>query len=152
MKLIASNKKAFHDYEILETQEAGIELVGSEVKSLRLGKCSLKDGFVRIIKEEAWLFGMHIGLLLTTDKNYAPDEKRSRKLLLHKKEIRKLEEKVKLQGFSIVPLKIYFNAKNIAKVEIGLARGLKKHDKREVMKKKDADMKMKQAEKEYSAR
>lgn len=151
MKLIANNKKAFHDYEILEKLEAGIELVGSEVKSLRLGKAALKDGFVRIIKEEAWLFGMHIGHLPTTDKHYAPEEKRPRKLLLHKKEILKLEEKVKLQGLSIIPLKLYFNSRNVAKVEIGLARGLKKHDKREVMKKKDADKRMKQAVKEYNS-
>lgn len=150
MKLIVNNKKAFHDYEILERYEAGLELVGSEVKSLRLGKAALKDSFVRIIKEEAWVFGMHIGLISTIDKTYAPEEKRSRRLLMHKKEIKKLEERVKLEGLSIIPLKLYFNKKNIAKLEIGLARGLKKHDKREVMKKKDADRSMKQAVKEYN--
>lgn len=150
MKLIVNNKKAFHDYEILERFEAGLELVGSEVKSLRLGKAALKESFVRIVKGEAWVFGMHIGHLPTVDKHYAPEEKRARRLLLHKKEIKKLEEKVKLEGFSIIPLKLYFNKKNIAKLEIGLARGLKKYDKREVLKKKDADRKMKQAIKEYN--
>lgn len=150
MKLIVNNKKAFHDYEILERFEAGLELVGSEVKSLRLGKAALKESFVRIVKGEAWVFGMHIGHLPTTDKTYAPEEKRSRRLLLHKKEIKKLEEKVKLEGLSIIPLKLYFNKKNIAKLEIGLAKGLKKYDKREVLKKKDADRKMKQAVKEYN--
>jgi len=151
MKLIVNNKKAFHDYEILERYEAGLELVGSEVKSLRLGKAALKESFVRIIKGEAWVFGMHIGHLPTVDKNYAPEEKRSRRLLLHKKEIEKLETRVKLEGLAIIPLKLYFNKKNIAKLEIGLARGLKKYDKREVMKKKDADRKMKQAIKDYNA-
>jgi SsrA-binding protein len=152
MKLIANNKKAFHDYEILERYEAGLELVGSEVKSLRLGKAGLKESFVRIVKDEAWVFGMHIGLIATTDRTYAPEEKRSRRLLLHKKEIRKLEERVKLEGLAIIPLKLYFNDKNIAKLEIGLGKGLKKHDKREVMKKKDADRSMKQAAKEFSNR
>ncbi len=152
MNLIVNNKKAFHDYEIIERLEAGIELVGSEVKSLRLGKAALKDSFVRVVKGEAWVFGMHIGYLSTVDKNYAPEEKRSRRLLLHKKEITKWEERVKLEGLAIIPLKLYFNKKNIAKLEIGLARGLKKHDKREVMKKKDADRSMKQAVKEFNNR
>lgn len=152
MKLIVNNKKAFHDYEILERYEAGLELVGSEVKSLRLGKAALKESFVRIIKGEAWVFGMHIGHLPTVDKHYAPEEKRSRRLLLHKKEIQKLEEKVKLEGLSIIPLKLYFNKKNIAKLEIGLAKGRKKHDKREVLKKKDAERSMKQAIKAFNNR
>jgi len=152
MNLIVNNKKAFHDYEILERYEAGLELVGSEVKSLRLGKAALKESFVRIVRGEAWVFGMHIGHLPTVDKHYAPEEKRSRRLLLHKKEIQKLEARVKLEGLSIIPLKLYFNKKNIAKLEIGLARGLKKHDKREVMKKKDADRAMKQSVKEFNNR
>ena len=145
MKLIANNKKAYHDYEILQTLEAGIELVGSEVKSLRLSKSSIKDGFIKIIKDEAILFGMHIGHLATIDKHYAPDEKRSRRLLMHKKEILKFKEKVKLQKLSIVPLKLYFNKKNLAKLQIGLARGLKNYDKREALKKKDTNRALKQA-------
>ena len=143
MKLIANNKKAFHDYEILKKIEAGIELQGSEVKSLRSGKVSLKESFIKIIKGEVWLFNMHIGLLSTVNKNFALDEKRVRRLLLHKKEIRKFEEEVKLKSLAIVPLKIYFNSKNRVKLQIALSKGLKKYDKREVLKKKDTERRIK---------
>ena len=145
MKLVANNKKARHDYEIIKTYEAGIELLGSEVKSIRANKVAIKDGFVRIIKGEAILFGMHIGYLPTVNRNFALEEKRSRRLLLHKKEIRKLEEEVKLNRYAIVPLKVYFNKKNRVKVEIALAKGLKKHDKREALKKKDMQKSIAQA-------
>jgi len=148
-KTIANNKKAFHDYEILERLEAGIELVGSEVKSIRAGKISLKESFIKIVKGEAIVFQMHITALPTTNSHYAPDERRSRRLLLKKKEIVKLEAKVALDSLTIVPLKLYFNDRNLCKMQIGLAKGLKKYDKREVLKKKDADRRMKQAMKEY---
>ena len=136
---VARNKKAYHDYEILEKFEAGLELKGSEVKALRAGRVNLKDGFVKIVKGEAFLFNVHVSYFSTTNPHFKPDEKRTRKLLLHKKQIRKLEQSVAQDGLSIVPLSIYFNHKNIAKVQIALAKGKKLHDKRESLKKKQAD-------------
>jgi SsrA-binding protein len=146
---IANNKKAFHEYEIIEKLEVGLELVGSEVKAIRAKKVSIKEGFIKIIRSEAWVFSMHISALSTTNQSYAPDEKRSRKLLMHKKEILKWEEKVKQDGYTIVPLRIYFNSKNLAKMQIGLGKGLKNYDKREVLKKKDADRRSQQAIKNF---
>jgi SsrA-binding protein len=136
---VARNKKAYHDYEILEKFEAGLELKGSEVKALRAGRVNLKDGFVKIVKGEAFLFNVHVSYFSTTNPHFKPDERRTRKLLLHKKQIRKLEQSVAQDGLSIVPLSIYFNHKNIAKVQIALAKGKKLHDKRESLKKKQAD-------------
>lgn len=137
--IVAKNKKAFFDYEILEKLEAGISLFGSEVKALRQGRVNLKDSFVKIMKAEAFLFGMHISYLDTTNPHYKPNERRERKLLLHRKQIDKLFGQVSLQGLSIVPLKIYFNHKNKAKVEIALVKGKNLHDKRESIKKKILD-------------
>jgi len=136
---VARNKKAYHDYEILEKFEAGLELKGSEVKALRAGRVNLKDGFVKIVKGEAFLFNVHVSYFSTTNPHFKPDERRTRKLLLHKKQIKKLEQSVAQDGLSIVPLSIYFNHKNIAKVQIALAKGKKLHDKRESLKKKQAD-------------
>jgi SsrA-binding protein len=136
---VARNKKAYHDYEILEKFEAGLELKGSEVKALRAGRVNLKDGFVKIVKNEAFLFNVHISYFETTNPHFKPDERRTRKLLLHKKEIRKLESKIMQEGLTVVPLSIYFNHKNIAKVQIALAKGKKLHDKRESLKKRQAD-------------
>ncbi|MGP1561161.1 MAG: SsrA-binding protein SmpB [Helicobacteraceae bacterium] len=138
MKEIARNKKAFFDYEILDRQEAGIVLAGSEVKSLRAGKVSLKESFIRVIRTQMVLFGMHISRLSTTQNAYAPDEKRARNLLLHKKDIAKWGERVKLEGLAIVPLAIYFNKRNICKLDIALARGKKNYDKRQSIKEKEA--------------
>jgi SsrA-binding protein len=146
---IARNKKALFDYEILEKFEAGIVLAGSEVKSLRMGRVNLKDAFVKIIKGEAYLFGMHISHMQSANPHFKPDERRDRKLLLHEKEIIKLENKVALDGLSIVALSIYFNAKNYAKVQIALARGKKLHDKRETLKQKDAQREAKSAMKNF---
>jgi SsrA-binding protein len=146
---IARNKKALFDYEILEKFEAGIVLAGSEVKSLRMGRVNLKDAFVKIIKGEAYLFGMHISHMQSANPYFKPDERRDRKLLLHEKEIIKLENKVALDGLSIVALSIYFNAKNYAKVQIALARGKKLHDKRETLKQKDAQREAKSAMKNF---
>lgn len=137
--IVAKNKKAFFDYEILEKLEAGISLFGSEVKAVRQGRVNLKDSFVKIMKAEAFLFGMHISYLDTTNPHYKPNERRERKLLLHRKQIDKLFGQVSLQGLSIVPLKIYFNHKNKAKVEIALVKGKNLHDKRESIKKKILD-------------
>jgi len=138
-KTVARNKKAFHDYEILEKFEAGISLQGSEVKALRAGRVNLKDSFVKIIKNEAFFMNAHISYFETTHSHYKPDERRSRKLLLHRKEINKLMTKSAQDALTIVPLSIFFNHKNIAKVQIALAKGKKLHDKRETLKRKEAD-------------
>ena len=148
-KIIANNKKAYHDYEILEKYEAGISLKGNEVKSIRVGKVSLKESYVKIKNNQVSIINMYIAHLDTTNKAYAPNERRDRRLLLHKKEIKKLADKIKQGGLTLVALKLYFNKKNIAKLQIALARGLKKYDKREVLKKKETDKKLKQAIKNY---
>lgn len=143
-KTIARNKKAWHDYEIIETFEAGIALKGSEVKSIRMGKMNLKDSYVRIIKSEAMLVGSHISYPQTANPHYRPDEKRDRKLLLHRKEIDKLIGKVSREGLTIVALSVYLSKKNLVKVQIALARGKNVHDKRETLKKKRLTVKPKQ--------
>lgn len=133
---IAKNRKAFHDYEILETFEAGIELTGTEVRSLRDNNCQLTDTFALIRDGQAWLNNLHIAPF--TNGNIANvDPDRKRRLLLHKKQIRYLAEKTQEKGLSIVPLKIYFNDRNLVKVEIALARGKKLYDKRNSMKERD---------------
>lgn len=138
-KLVSKNKKAFFDYEIIESLEAGIVLVGSEVKSARAMRVNLKDSFVRIIKGEAFVFGVHFSALQHTNAFFKPDERRVRKLLLHKKQIDKLFGKVSTQGFSIVPLSMYFNHKNTLKVQIALVRGKKLYDKRESIKRRELE-------------
>lgn len=135
-RTIAKNRKAFHDYEILETFEAGIELTGTEVRSLRDNNCQLTDTFALIRDGQAWLNNLHIAPFANGNiANVDPDRKR--RLLLHKKQIRYLAEKTQEKGLSIVPLKIYFNDRNLVKVEIALARGKKLYDKRNSMKERD---------------
>ncbi|MFV0480891.1 MAG: SsrA-binding protein SmpB [Campylobacteraceae bacterium] len=146
---VARNKKALHDFEILETLEAGIELKGSEVKAMRLGRVNLKDSYVRIIKGEAFLLGAHISYLDSTNPYFKPNERRDRRLLLHRKQIDKLFGKVMQDGNSIVALSLYFNDKNKAKVQIALAKGKTLHDKRETLKKKEADKEARAAMKKY---
>jgi SsrA-binding protein len=148
-KVIARNKKAFHDYEILEKYEAGIVLKGSEVKAIRMGRVNLKDSFVRIIKSEAYLLNAHISYLDTTNPHFKPNERRDRKLLLHRKEIDKLLGKVSKESLTIVPLSLYLTSKNIIKVEIALAKGKQLHDKREALKRKEADREARAAMKKY---
>jgi len=143
------NRKAFHDYEILETLEVGIVLEGSEVKAVRQGRVNLKDSHIRIIKNEIFVLNMHITHLSTTHSTYRPDEKRSRKLLLHRKEIDKLHSKVMKDGITLVPLKMYFNSKNIIKLLIATARGKKLHDKREDLKQKTMKREAQQALKNF---
>ncbi|RDU73904.1 SsrA-binding protein [Helicobacter anseris] len=150
MNIIARNKKAFFDYEILETYEAGIVLLGSEVKALRKTRVNLKDSFIKIIKAEAFVFGMHISCLETTNSYFRPKETRERKLLLHKKQIDKLFGNVSQNGLSIVPLKIYFNKHNRAKLEIALVRGKNLHDKRESIKRKILDREAQASMKNYA--
>ena len=134
-RLIANNKKAYHDYFIDETYEAGIELAGTEVKSLRQGNCSIKESYVSIDKGQVYINKMHINPY-EKGNIFNKDPLRKRKLLLHKYEINKLIGRTKEKGYTIVPLKVYFNG-SLVKVEIGLARGKKLYDKREDIAKKD---------------
>ena len=135
VKLIANNKKAWHDYFIEETFEAGIALHGTEVKSLRMGKCSVKESFVRIEKGEVYVYNMHISPY-EKGNIFNKDPLRTRKLLLHKSEIRKMTGAIAQKGYTIVPLKVYLKG-SLVKVEIGLARGKKLYDKRQDIAKKD---------------
>ena len=135
IKLIANNKKAYHDYFIEDTYEAGISLHGTEVKSLRMGKCSVKESFVRIENGEVFIYGMHISPY-EKGNIFNKDPLRVRKLLLHKREIRKIEGQIAQKGYTVVPLSVYFSG-SLVKVEIGLAKGKKLYDKRQDIAKKD---------------
>lgn len=135
MKLVANNKKAYHDFFIEEKFEAGISLHGTEVKSVRLGKCSIKEGYIRIENGEAYCYGMNISPY-EKGNIFNKDPLRIKKLLLHKSEIRRLEGKISEQGYTIVPLQVYFK-NGRAKIEIGLAKGKKLYDKRQDIAKKD---------------
>ena len=139
INIIAQNKKARHEYEILEKFEAGLVLQGSEVKALRAKRANLNDAFCRFIKGELYLMNAHIGHLETTNRNFSKDERAPRKLLLHKKQLDKLFGKVSKEGLTIVPLMLYFNERNLAKVSIALAKGKKLHDKRETLKRRTLD-------------
>lgn len=147
--LVFKNKKAFHDFTILDSLEAGIMLEGSEVKAIREGRVNLKDSFVRIIKGEVFLLNAHISHLSTTHTTYRPDERRARKLLLHSKQIDKMYSKVTKEGITLVALKLYFNDKNMIKVEVATAQGKKLHDKREDLKVKTLKRETEQVLKSY---
>ncbi len=134
-RLIANNKKAYHDYFIEEKYEAGIALAGTEVKALRMGKCSVKESFLRIENGEIFIYGMHISPY-EKGNIFNKDPLRVRKLLLHREEIRKLEGKIAEKGYTLVPLQVYFKH-GLVKVEIGLAKGKKLYDKRQDIAKKD---------------
>ena len=146
-KLIANNKKAYHDFFIDETYECGIALHGTEVKSMRMGKCSIKEAFVRIEDGELFVYGMHVSPY-EKGNIFNKDPLRVKKLLLHKYEINKLLGKIKEKGYTLVPLQVYFKDGKV-KVEIGLARGKKLYDKREAIAKKDQ---RREAEKEFKVR
>ncbi|ANE32732.1 SsrA-binding protein SmpB [Campylobacter hyointestinalis] len=148
-KDLARNKKAFHDYTILETFEAGIVLKGSEVKALRAGRANLKDSFVRIIRGEIFLLNAHISHLNTTNMHFKPDERAPRKLLMHRRQIDKLFGQVSTEGLTIVALSLYLSGKNIVKVTVALAKGKNLHDKREAIKKKEANLEARAAIKRY---
>jgi SsrA-binding protein len=135
-KNITVNRKAFHDYEILEKYEAGMVLVGSEVKSIREGKVNLKDSYVEIRKLEAFLISSHISHYSNASYNNHEPE-RVRKLLLNKREILKLDKKVKTRGVSVIPLRMYFTAKGRIKIEIALAKGKRAYDKKQAIKDRD---------------
>ncbi len=147
IKLIANNKKAYHDYFIEDKYEAGISLHGTEVKSLRMGKCSVKESFIRIENGEVFIYGMHISPY-EKGNIFNKDPLRVRKLLLHKGEINKITGKIAEKGYTLVPLQVYFRG-SLAKVEIGLARGKKLYDKRQDIAKKDQ---RREAEKEFKVR
>ena len=135
VKLIANNKKAYHDYFIEEKHEAGIVLHGTEVKSMRMGKCSIKEAFIRIENGEVFVYGMHVSPY-EKGNIFNKDPLRVKKLLLHKQEINKLMGKIAEKGYTLVPLQVYFKDGN-AKVEIGLAKGKKMYDKRQDIARKD---------------
>lgn len=143
MKDIAVNKKAYHDYFIEETYEAGLSLMGTEIKSIRAGKVSLKEAYVSFISGEAFVKDMHIAVYKEGSYNNH-DETRQRKLLLHKREITKLSSKVKIQGYTCVPLRLYFNNGKV-KLEIALAKGKTLYDKRETDKRRSMERQAKQA-------
>lgn len=147
VKLIANNKKAYFDYFIEDKYEAGIELFGTEVKSLRMGKCSIKESFIRIERGEVYVYGMHISPY-EKGNIFNKDPLRIRKLLLHKREIMKLSGEIAQKGYTLVPLSVYLKG-SLVKVEIGLAKGKKLYDKRETLAKKDQ---RREAEKEFKIR
>ena len=147
IKLIANNKKAYHDYFIEDTYEAGVALHGTEVKSLRMGKCSIKESFVRIEKGEVIVYGMHISPY-EKGNIFNKDSLRPKKLLMHRYEINKITGKIAEKGYTLVPLRVYFKG-SLVKVEIGLARGKKLYDKRQDIAKKDM---RREAEKEFKVR
>ncbi|WP_257721061.1 SsrA-binding protein SmpB [Campylobacter iguaniorum] len=149
-KDLAKNKKAFHDYTILETFEAGICLKGSEVKALRAGRANLKDSFVRITRGELFLLNAHISYLETTNSHFKPDERAPRKLLMHRRQIDKLLGQVSTEGLTLVALSMYLSNKNIVKVSVALAKGKNLHDKRETLKKREADLEARAAMKRYT--
>jgi SsrA-binding protein len=136
MKVICANKKAYHDYHIEEKFEAGIALTGTEVKALREGKANLKDSYARVKEGELFLVNAHISPY-SCGNIYNHDPKRTRKLLMHAREIDRLIGKVKERGYTLVPLSLYFNKRNMAKMEIALAKGKTLYDKRESIRKKD---------------
>ena len=146
-KQIANNRRARHEYEVLESYEAGIELTGTEVRSLRENNCQLTDCYALIRGGEVWLHNVHIAPYRNGGwDNVDPDRKR--KLLLHKKEIRALEQKTRERGLTLVPLSMYFSANSLVKVELALARGKKLHDKRQSMAERDAKRDIERALKE----
>ena len=140
IKLIANNKKARHDYFLEEKYEAGIALHGTEVKSLRMGKCSIKESFIRIENGEVFIYGMHISPY-EKGNIFNKDPLRQRRLLMHKREILKLFARIKQDGYSLIPLSIYFRGPRV-KLELGLAKGKKLYDKRESAAKRDAKREM----------
>lgn len=144
--ILANNKKAFFDYFIEDRFEAGIELIGSEVKSIKNGKTSIKESFIRVINNEVFIMGMSV-VPWKFGSVYNPDERRVRKLLLHKKQIHKLQDKVSQKGYTIVPLNVHLS-NGFVKIEIALARGKKNYDKRDSLAKKDQQRNIERALKE----
>lgn len=142
-----TNKKANFDYEIIDTYESGIVLTGTEIKSIRAGKANLKDSYAIIKNNEIFLLNMHISSYEQGNR-FNHEETRTRKLLMHKKEILKLRDKLEIEGYTLVPIKLYFKG-SVAKILIGLAKGKKNYDKRESIKKKDIERQMARDLKNY---
>ncbi|MGB9762133.1 MAG: SsrA-binding protein [Caldimicrobium thiodismutans] len=138
-KIVCTNRKAHHLYEIEETLEAGIQLLGCEVKSLREGRANLNDSFARVVDGEVYLYNFHISPYPHSFEAKKLDPTRTRKLLLHKREIKRLSGKLQLKGYTLIPLKVYFNERGLAKVELALAKGKKVFDRREDIKKRELD-------------
>jgi SsrA-binding protein len=147
-KVISDNRQARYLYEILETYEAGIQLAGTEVKSIRAGKVNLQDGYALLRNGEAWLINVHISPYTSSSQYFNHEPRRTRKLLLHRDELRKLIGKVEQQGLTLIPLKMYLK-RGWVKVSIGLAKGKKIHDKREDIKKRQDQREMQRAMKVY---
>ncbi len=147
-KNIAVNRKAYHEYEIFDKIEAGLSLVGSEVKSIREGKVNLKDAYVDIRSLEAYLINAHIGIYSNASyNNHVP--LRNRKILLHKRELLKFDKKIKTRGYTIIPLRMYYNKKGIVKIELALAKGKRSYDKKQKIKERDMERDMKRELKNY---
>lgn len=147
IKVVAQNRKARHDYEVLDTYEAGLVLSGTEVKSLRTAKLNLRDSYARVDGAELYLHNVHISpYLAATHFNHDPD--RPKKLLLHRREISKLTEQTQQKGLTVVPLRVYFNVRGFAKVELALVRGKREYDKRQDIARRDADRAIQRALKE----
>jgi SsrA-binding protein len=144
VKEVAGNRKAYHDFFVEEKYEAGIELQGTEIKSVRDGRITLKDGYVRIEQGEAWLWNIHISAYTHAGKFFQHDPIRKRRLLLHKSEIIRLAMKTQAQGYTLIPLRMYLK-KGRAKIEIGLARGKKLYDKRDALAERDANLEIQRA-------
>lgn len=151
IKDVASNRKAYHDYFIDEQVEAGVVLSGTEIKSVRDGRVNLRDSYVRVENGEAWLWNAHISSYDHAGKYFNHTPTRSRKLLLHKNEIRKLQMQTKAKGLTLVPLRMYLK-RGKAKVEVGVARGKKNYDKRDALAERDATREMQRAVKEVNFR
>ena len=147
LKLVANNKKAYHDYFIEEKYEAGISLAGTEVKSLRMGRCSIKEAFIRIEHDEVFVYNMHISPY-EKGNIFNKDPLRPRKLLMHKKEIQKMVGKIAQKGYTIVPVEVYFKG-SLVKVQVALAKGKKLYDKRQDIAKKDQ---RREAERDFKVR
>jgi SsrA-binding protein len=147
-KIVATNKKAYHNYHVEKLIEAGMVLKGPEVKSLRAGRVNIKDGYASIKNGEIWLYNVHISPYKFATQE-SPDPLRMRKLLLNKKEIKKLIGKVREKGFALIPVKIYFTSKGKAKLGLGMCKGKTQYDKRHTLKKKEADREMSRVRKDY---
>jgi len=143
------NRKAKFNYFIEEEIECGIELVGSEVKSIREGSCNIKDSYARVKRNEIFIINMFIKRYSHTAEEFSKDETRERRLLLHKKQILKLKEKTTKEGYTLIPIKVYFNDKNKAKVLLGICKGKKNYDKRETIKERDIKRKLEKDLKRY---
>ncbi|MBM7561102.1 SsrA-binding protein SmpB [Fusibacter tunisiensis] len=149
IKLLAQNKKARHDYFIEDTYEAGIELFGTEVKSIRNGKVSIKEAYAEVKNGEIFILGMNV-TPYDFGNRFNQDPVRTRKLLLHKREIHKIHALITRDGYTLVPLRVYLNGRGLIKVELAIAKGKKLYDKRETLAKKDANRRIQKVLKEYN--